>query len=135
MVYTAHEKHTLDKILDVFNDYIQQHDSFDIVYSEKIGYIKLQVQRTSDAMPEVINTPESLLGILFNEIINDVIFSPDNPQQHHERMTMTEYEETESRRRITAFLEAMDGTERSHYLNYLDTYIKDYQEYGKGMEG
>lgn len=96
----------LDAILKAFADYIRDHDSFDIVYSEKIGYVKLQVPHPDKEVPEVMDTPEILLAALFLEIVNDVVFSPDNPR--HDSLTMTEYEETESRRRITAILETME---------------------------
>ena len=42
---------------------------------------------------------------------------------------MTEYEERESRRRITAILETINNTEdRMRYLDLLDAYIKAYPE-------
>ena len=112
MTYTTEEKRTLDKILNAFGDYIREQDFFDIVYSERM------------------DTPERLLGSLFNDIINDVIFSPDNPKQEHEHLTLTEYEETECRRRITAILKTMEVEDAAHYLDFLDTYIKAYQEDG-----
>ena len=77
-----------------------------------------------------MDTPERLLGSLFNDIINDAIFSPDNSKQEHEHLTLTEYEETECRRRITAILKTMEGEDAAHYLDFLDTYIKAYQEDG-----
>ena len=123
-------KDKLDAILNTFGDYIRAHDFFDIVYSEKIGYVKLQVPHPDNEVPVVMNTPETLLDALFNEIINDVVFSPDNPQQEHDDTTLTEYEESESRRRIIAILETMPGGDKSSYLDFLDTYIKEYSENG-----
>lgn len=123
-------KDKLDAILKAFADYIRGHDNFDIVYSEKIGYVKFQVHRTSDVLPEVLSTPKTLLDALFNEIINDVVFSPDNPQKEHNTPILTEYEETESNRRITAILETMEGGDRARYLDFLDTYIKEYPKNG-----
>ena len=120
-------KDKLEAILNAFGDYIKAHDCFDIVYSEKIGYVKLQVPHPDNEVPVVMNTPEALLDALFNEIINDVVFSPDNPQQEHDDQTLTEYEEAESRRRIMAILETMQGDDKARYLDFLDTYIKEYQ--------
>ena len=40
---------------------------------------------------------------------------------------MTESEEAESRRRITAILEQIEGG-GAEYLEYLDEFIRDYQE-------
>lgn len=122
----------LDAILKAFADYIRDNGSFDIVYSEKIGYVKLQVPHPDKEVPEVMATPEILLDALFLEIVNDVVFSPDNPR--HDGLTMTEYEETESRRRITAILETMENGDKTRYLDFLDTYIKKYQDSGTRME-
>ena len=108
MTYTTEEKRTLDKILNAFGDYIREQDFFDIVYSEKVGYVRILARNLADECPEWMDTPERLLGSLFNDIINDVIFSPDNPKQEHEHLTLTEYEETECRRRITAILKTME---------------------------
>ena len=109
----------LEAILKAFADYIRDNDSFDIVYSEKIGYVKLQVPHPDKEVPEVMATPEILLDALFLEIVNEVVFSPDNPW--HDGLTMTEYEETESRRRITAILETMEDGDKACCLDFLDT--------------
>ena len=115
-------KDKLDAILDAFGDYIRAHDSFDIVYSEKIGYVKFQVPHPDNEVPAVMDTPETLLDALFNEIINDVVFSPDNPQKEHSDPTLTEYEEAESRRRIVTILETMQGGDKARYpVNWKNT--------------
>ena len=121
-------KDKLEAILNAFGDYIRAHDCFDIVYSEKIGYVKLQVPHPESEVPTVMDTPETLLAALFNEIIIDAVFSPDNPQKEHSDPTLTEYEEAESRRRIVAILEQIQGEDKAHYLDFMDTYIKDYPE-------
>ena len=123
-------KDKIEAILKAFGDYIRAHDEFDIVYSEKIGYVKLQVPHPDNEVPVVMDTPETLLDALFNEVINDVVFSPDNPKQEHDDPTLTEYEETESRRRIMAILEKMQGEDKARYLDFLDTYIKEYPDNG-----
>ena len=128
-------KDKLDVILKSFGDYIRAHDCFDIVYSKKIGYVKLQVPHPDNEVPAIMDTPETLLDALFNEIINDVVFSPDNPQQEHSNPTLTEYEETESRRRIMAILETMEDGDKARYLDFLDTYIREYPESGARSGG
>lgn len=130
MRQTIETKQKLDAILKAFGDYIREQDFFDIVYSEKVGYICILARNLADECPEWMDTPERLLGSLFNDIINDAIFSPDNSKQEHEHLTLTEYEETECRRRITAILKTMEVEDAAHYLDFLDTYIKAYQEDG-----
>lgn len=127
MYYSNDVKKRLDDILKAFKDYIDGQSCFDIVYSPKIGYIKFLVDQPGVEEPEVINTPKDLLGILFNEIINDVRFSPDNPQKGHIHLTLTEYEEAESRLRITTILEQIEGG-GAEYVDFLNEYIKDYQK-------
>lgn len=128
MTYTIEEKRVLDNILKAFGDYIRGQDFFDIVYSEKIGYVRILVHNLEDEAVELLDTPERLLDSLFNDIVNDVIFSSNNPHQEHEHLTLTEYEESESRRRITAILETIEGEEQARYFDFLDTYIKAYPD-------
>ena len=52
----------------------------------------------------------------------------------NEMRTMTESEEAECRRRITAILETIEGG-GAEYLEYLDEYIQDYQERYAGDGG
>lgn len=130
MVQTVENKRKLDAILEAFGDYIRGQDFFDIVYSEKVGYVRILARNLEDEGPERMDTPEKLLDSLFNDIINDVLFSPDNPNQTHEHLILSEYEETESRRRITAILETMEDEDKARYLDFLDSYIKAYQEDG-----
>jgi len=74
--------------------------------------------------PEQISEPEDLLDNLFNDIINDVV-APRESVSLTEARTLTESEETEVRRKITAILETIeDGADE--YLDYLDSYLKDY---------
>ena len=126
-MYTKEVKEKLDMILKAFEDYIDGQDYFDIVYSKKIGYVMILAQNPGEAGAEALDTPEKMLDVLFNEIINDVIASPENTTHIPDSNTLTEYEKTESRRRIAAILETMEDS-RDDYLKFLDSYLKDYQE-------
>ena len=127
MIYTKAIKKELDTILKAFEGYIQNQNYFDIVYSEKIGYIWLIIYPPGAAGAELLDTPEKMLDALFNDIINEVINSPENTTHIPDTLKLTKYEEKESRRRITTILETIaDG--RDKYLDYLNSYLKDYQE-------
>ena len=126
-MYTKEVKEKLDMILKAFEGYIDSQDYFDIVYSKKIGYVMILAQNPGEAGAEALDTPEKMLDVLFNEIINDVIASPENTTHIPDSNTLTEYEKTESRRRIAAILETMEDG-KDDYLNFLDSYLKDYQE-------
>ena len=127
MLYTEDVRKKLDAILKAFENYIDGQNYFDIVYSKKIGYTWIVVDPPGGAGAEQLDTPEKMLDVLFNEVINDVINSPENKTHIPDVHTLTEWEEVESRRQLTVILETIEdgGTE---YLNYLDAYIKDHQE-------
>ena len=128
MIYTDGMKQKLDAILKAFESYIDGQDYFDIVYSKKVGYLYVVVGTPEEAGPELLDTPEKMLDVLFNEIINDVINSPENKTHVPDARTLTAWEEAESRRQLTAILEQIkDGG--AAYLMFLDRYLKDYQEH------
>ncbi len=74
------------------------------------------------------------MDVLFSEIIDDVINSPENKSHIPDAVTLTKWEEAECRRRITAILETIEGG-GAEYLEYLDEYIQDYQERYAGDGG
>ena len=127
MIYADNVRKKLDAILKAFEGYIDSQDYFDIVYSKKVGYLYVVVGTPEEAGPELLDTPEKMLDVLFNEIINDVINSPENKSHIPDARTLTVWEEAESRRQLTAILEKIeDGG--ADYLKFLDRYLKDYQE-------
>ena len=126
MIYTDDVRKELDAILKAFEDYIDGQNYFDIVYSKNIGYVWIVVDEPGSAGAEQLDTPEAVLDNLFNDIINDVI-APRSTTHLDEDHTLTESEEAECRRRITAILEQIEGG-GAEYLEYLDEYIQDYQE-------
>ena len=133
MIYTDDVKKELDAILKAFENYIDGQDYFDIVYSKKIGYVWIVADEPGAAGAEQLDTPEAMLDNLFNDIINDVV-APRSTTHLNETRTMTESEEAECRRRITAILETIEGG-GAEYLEYLDEYIQDYQECYAGDGG
>ena len=107
-------KEKLDAIFKAFESYIKGQDYFDIVYSKKYGYVRLVVD--SEEM-ELLDTPEKMLDYLCYDVISEV----------HDGFELTEYEETESRRRLTAILEKMEGEDGARYLSSIDGYLERYQ--------
>ncbi len=126
MIYTDGVRKELDAILKAFENYIDGQNYFDIVYSKKIGYVWIVVDEPGAAGAEQLDTPEALLDNLFNDIINDVA-APRESTHLNETHALTENEEAECRRRITAILEKIEG-DKAEYLEYLDEYIEDYQD-------
>jgi len=126
MIYTEEVRKKLDAILKAFENYIDGQNYFDIVYSKKIGYVWIVVDHPSDAGAEQLDTPEAMLDHFFNDVINDVI-APRESISLTEAHSLTEQEETEVRRQLTIILKTIeDGADV--YLDYLDEYIRDYQD-------
>ncbi len=65
-------KNELETILKAFEEHIEGQDYFDIVYSKKAGYLWIVIDRPGDAGAKLLDTPEEMLDVLFNDIINDV---------------------------------------------------------------
>ena len=126
MIYTEDVQKKLDAILKAFADYIDGQDYFDIVYSKKIGYVWIVVDEPGAAGAELLDTPEAMLDNLFNDVINDVV-APRESTSLTEGHALTENEEAECRRRSAAILRTIEGG-ADEYLDYLDSYLKDYQE-------
>ena len=126
MIYTDDVKKELDAILKAFENYIDGQDYFDIVYSKKIGYVWIVADEPGAAGAEQLDTPETMLDNLFNDIISDIV-APRSTTHLNKSRIMTESEKVECRRQIAAILERMEGG-GAEYLEYLDEYIQDYQD-------
>lgn len=80
MPYTPAEKQKIDRILIAFQPFIQPHTFFDLVYSEKIGYVHLWVEDAEDEGAVVIRSADHLLQVLFHELTLDYLLSPDSAE-------------------------------------------------------
>jgi len=127
MIYAEKVQKELETILAAFADYIESQSYFDIVYSKKIGYVWIVIDPPGAAGMELLDTPETMLDALFNDVINGVISSSPKNTYALDTRTLTEYEEAESRRRITNILGSVSNG-KDEYLDYLDRYIKAYQD-------
>ena len=122
-------KEEMDKFFHIIENYVEQQDYFDVIYSKKFGYIRVAAIESFYPDIQCLHTPEEMLDILFCDVINNIILSPDNPSEESENMSLTEYEETESRWRIKEVLEAVENKEdKAFCFNYLDQYIAKFQE-------
>lgn len=123
MIYSEQEKRRMEHILEAFHDYIKEHTFFDIVYSDKIGYFRVQVEYPDEEGLVVIRSVDKLLDVLFNEIINDILYAEDGGR--HDNTELLQEEAAEARRRITTILEALDDG-ADYCLDFLDTYLENY---------
>lgn len=126
-VYTEAEKHRIDIVLKAFAEFIKGQNYFDIMYSEKVGYVQILVDLCETEPVSVIKSTEEMMDTLIYEVISEVVDSPENQRIDKDALELTEYEETESRRRLTAIVEKIQE-EREYWMTYIDQYLKDYQE-------
>lgn len=72
VMYTPEELEKIKRVLDVFQEFIRQASDFDIVYSEKVGYLLLEGGRNLDGfMPEPIPSAEYLCLRMFDKIADE----------------------------------------------------------------
>ncbi len=72
MIYTEQEKQKLDRVLEVFAEYLKQRDHCDIAWSNKIGYLILDFSSDIDSVTP-IGTAEDLCREMLVYIMIDVI--------------------------------------------------------------
>jgi len=123
--YTEEEKHRIDNILKAFADFIREQNYFDIVYSEKLGYVQLFTGPEETEPATVLRSAEDVIETLFYEVTTEAVYDPNNQRPDHD--ALSEEEETESRRRLTEIVDRMEE-DRDHWIAYMDAYFKDYQE-------
>lgn len=125
MIYSVDEKQKLDDILSAFHAYIHAHPCFDIVYSEKIGYVRVNVEDPNDGGVRVIRSADQLLDVLFNEIINDIRFDESGGQ--HLFPALSADEADKARCRIAEILQTMrPEAAADDCLHFLDEYLVNY---------
>ena len=122
------EKHKADKIMAVFQEYIDGHRFFDIFYSKKFGYYRLDIEGGSRQIDNV----DDLLECIINEISSDVRELKIGGE--HMTIYMRPEEETELRKRVTPLIEKLDDS--AHYFDILNAYIEEYRndEYREKIE-
>ena len=112
-----------DDILKAFDDYIQRQRYFDIVYSNKFGYIWIALDETRVAGTVRLNTPEKMMDLLFNDVIEETI--AHGSRLSHEPDGLTKDDKARVYDLIAGILE-MIGDDKSYYLHYLNSYLNSY---------
>ena len=125
--YTEAEKHRIDNILKAFADFIREQDYFDILYSEKLGYVQLYTKQNETEPVTVLKTAKEVADTLFYEVTSEVVYDPNNQRPEHDTLKLSAYEEAESRRRLMEIVGAMEE-DQDCWTAYIDAYFKDYQE-------
>ncbi|MDO5392138.1 MAG: hypothetical protein Q4F24_13750 [Eubacteriales bacterium] len=106
MLYSVEDKKQIEKVIGVFQEYINGSDYLDIVYAKKLGYILLKIELKSRDIMEsiVIENAEELVTELFSEIAMDVVEMTGND---HAIANADPLERAEIERRLAVYKEKL----------------------------
>ena len=123
MVYTAEEKSRMDYLLATFGDYIRGNKEFDIVYSEKLGYLSLVINTKHGIIEDVspMKDFDALIKEMFFQISNDVLAL--KMVGYHDDIELFPEEIVEVHRRVEHILNTMTQ-DREYCLAKLDYYLE-----------
>lgn len=93
----------MDHLYAAFSDYIHSHPGFDILYSEKIGYVMLGCYSLKQDIR--ICSVEQMLYLLTEEILRDILYKPD--LLFWQKRELTENEKQEARECIGQYLKRL----------------------------
>ena len=107
-IYTPETKSAIDSVSAVFQDYIKTCPYFEVLWSDKVGYIYLNIDTTSgrvgDMGVDLIESAEALLDHLLYE------FAVDTMEEGGHTVDPTEaskIERAEIERRLAHFMEQL----------------------------
>ena len=120
MIYTPQERRHLEAILTGFQDFIARSPHFDILYSEKYGYLHLTLDEDLMQTERVLSA-ESMIGFLLHEISCDVrdLFLCGE----HFDLFLYPRELEESRTRAKHYIDQLPNEYRSHGKAAMEFYF------------
>ena len=80
MTYTKQEKQKLKRVIAVFAERLKESDAFDLVWSDKVGYVLLDISTNYDYVDSArrIETAEGLCELMLEDIALDVLLLTEN---------------------------------------------------------
>lgn len=69
MVDTLKEKQRMDELVEAFRGYIREQNYFDIVYSEKIGYLRIVLAENADETVIRLGSFDEILETLIDDML------------------------------------------------------------------
>lgn len=109
-IYTPETKAAIDKVIAVFQDYIKTCPYFEVLWSDKVGYIYLNIDTASGRVGDMgvvqIESAEELLDHLIYE------FAVDTMEEGGHTVDPTEaskIERAEIERRLAPFMEQLSA--------------------------
>ena len=117
--YTPTEKEEIEKVIAIFAQYIKDSPYADIVWSDKLGYVFLNIDLGNSSIemePIIIKNAEGLIQQLLSEISNDVM---DNTSHEFSLAEAPLEVQQEIQRRFSEYLDKLP-----EYLHVADEMFK-----------
>ena len=106
--YDPSVKEAIERVMSVFSDYIKTTPYFDIVWSDKVGYIYISIENCRGTVGDmdciVLDEPEELLDKLLNEMAVDIMEEGGHTLSPVEASAL---ERAEVVRRLNVYLEQL----------------------------
>lgn len=106
--YDPGVKETIERVMSVFSDYIKTTPYFDIVWSDKVGYIYISIENCRGTVGDmdciVLDEPEELLDKLLNEMAVDIMEEGGHTLSPVEASAL---ERAEVERRLNSYLDQL----------------------------
>lgn len=71
MVYSPEEKQRMDAVFHAFHDYIAGHRYYDLLYSEKAGYLRVSTGESCDEIYFSVNGLEHMIQMFVDDYLLD----------------------------------------------------------------
>lgn len=106
--YEAETKRAIEQVIDVFNDYIRTSTHFELLWSDKLGYIYISIDNVRGTIGDMdcwaVDCAEGLLDKLVSELAIDIMEEVGHTIDPTEA---TQLERREIERRIQPYLEQL----------------------------
>ena len=120
MIYTLEEKARMDRLIAAFADSIAASEEFELLYSDKVGFLSMYVHNGSAEGIKEIKNFDDLLIFLFRQISGEVKALKLADGHYNVNLLPVEVEET--RRRAVAILNTLEE-DREYCLKRLEEYL------------
>ena len=106
--YEPETKRAIEQVIDVFNDYIRTSTHFELLWSDKVGYIYISIDNVRGTIGDmdccVVDSAEELLDKLISEMSIDIM---EEVGHTIDPTAATQLERREIERRIHPYLEQL----------------------------
>ena len=100
MIYTKQEKQKLEQVISVFAERLKESDAFDLVWSDKVGYVLLDISPAYN----YVDTAAELCRLMLEDVALDVLLLTEN---EHSIETAEPLERAEIVRRWQPYFEQL----------------------------